>query len=203
MCSNIKIILLTSLKKFKKQCEGIAAIEFALLLPVMILVFFGMVEGSDALTVSRRLSNATNSIADLIGREPQISKGEVDDVMIGITRILEPTDTSSLVVNLVSVEVDPSDPNKLIVHWSRANNKTVPYPAGSQYTGVKDISTLKDPNTLIIVEVGYTYQSGLTNLVFDNPIDFEYSAKRWPRRSTRVQLCDNIENDGSYSGCTT
>lgn len=187
-----------------RKKDGIAATEFALLLPIMILLFFGMVEGSDALTVSRRLSNATNSIADLAARQAEISQAEIDDIMIGVTRQLEPTDVSQLSIKLVSVEIDPQDSNSLIVHWSRDNEQGEPYAPGSIYNGVDDITTLRAPNTLIVVEVDYTYASGLTNFVFDNPIDFAYKAKRWPRLTSRTQICDNYNDQlNDYENCTS
>ena len=199
----IKNMISVQTKRLIKCASGIAATEFALLLPVMTLLFFGMVEGSDAMTVSRRISNAANSMADLVGREPQVSYAEVDDVMVGVKRLLEPTDTSTLTMRLVSVEVDPDDGDQLIVHWSRDQNGDEPYAPGAVYTNISDIETLKSPMTMVVVEMNYEYVSNLTDVVFDNPIQFDYFAKRWPRKSTRVNLCEEKDNDGVYSNCTS
>ena len=68
--------------------SGLAATEFAVLLPVMILIFFGMLEGSDNLTVSRRLAHTANTVGDLAARERTIPYSQLTDLMAGARRLL-------------------------------------------------------------------------------------------------------------------
>lgn len=177
---------------------GVAATEFALILPMTLLLFFGMLEGSDLLMASRRLSHASNSLADLVAQSPEITFAELSDVMIGVRRELEPSDTSSLTMNVISVIKDPADPNKVVVHWSRDQDGGTPYSAGSQYTKLESTESVSSVASLIVVEFTYTYESGLTSKVFDRPYHFYRQTQRWPRVSARVQLC----NDSNPPNCT-
>jgi Flp pilus assembly pilin Flp len=186
------------LARWAKNRDGIAAVEFAMLIPVMALIFFGMLEGSDLLTVNRRLAHSANALADLASQEPEVDYDQVDDMILGARRLLEPTSISTLSFRLVSIVDDPDNPGNPIVHWSRDQDGGTPYAAGSSYNGLDSNTSLNSIASLIVVEVDYIYDSGLTAKVFDRPYTFSRNAKRWPRKSTRVQLC----NMASPAVCT-
>ena len=55
---------------FAKNEEGVAAVEFALILPIMLAAYMGVVELSQALNADRKMTRATSTIADLASRSP-------------------------------------------------------------------------------------------------------------------------------------
>lgn len=177
------------LSLFARCRSGIAATEFALVLPLMALIFFGMLEASDLLTVKRKVANAANSLADLVSQEPTIEAADISDSIIGVKRLLEPTDLSAFSVRVVSLVrgSDPDDP--VTVHWSIDQDGDEPYASGSVYEKLGDDTTVRNEASLLIVEMDYEYNSGFSGRVFTTPFDFSHTAKRWPRKSSRVQLC--------------
>lgn len=186
-------------RRFARARSGMAAVEFALILPIMATLFFGMLEASDLFTVNRRLANAANSLADLTAHEPTVTHAQLDDMIIGVTRILEPTDTSSVVMRVVSIQKGAVVAAQPTVHWSRDHLGGQPYAPGSTYTKLNDTLAMPANTSLIVVEIDYTYNSGLTGKVFSIPFEFEHQAKRWPRRSAKVQLCATADT----ATCTT
>ncbi len=171
--------------------SGVSSVEFALLVPITFLLFFGMLEGSDLLTVNRRIAHASNSLADLVSQEPEITHSQMTDIIVGVSRMMETTDNSTLEVKVVSVIRDPDNPDQAIVHWSRDQDGGEPYSPGSTYTGLDRPDVLNSMASLVVSELDYTYDSGLTSKVFRTPYVFHRDAKRMPRKSTRVQLCNN------------
>lgn len=188
---------------FATDRDGLAAVEFALILPMMVLMFFGMLEASDLFTVNRRLANASNSLVDLVAHEPTVTRAQVDDMIVGVTRILEPTDASTVVMRVVSIQKGADASAAPTVHWSRDRNGAEPYAAGSTYTGLEDNTTLNANSSLLVVEIEYTYQSGYAGRVFTIPFEFEHVSKRWPRKSPKVQLCTAHVPPAPATGCTT
>jgi Flp pilus assembly protein TadG len=184
---------------FAADRRGIAAVEFALLLPVMAVLFFGMLEASDLFTVNRRLASATNALVDLAAQEPSITVAEIDDLIVGVTRILEPSDTSTVTMKLISVTRGNSANSPVLVHWSRDEMGNTPYTAGQTYDKLADDESLKPGQSLVISEIGYHYDSGMTGYVISIPFDFSHRSARWPRKSNKVQLCQNANT----SSCTT
>ena len=178
---------------FAGDRRGIAATEFAMLLPTMVFLFFGMLEASDLFTVNRRLANASNSLVDLVAKEPTITVAELDDVIVGVTRMLEPTDTSTVRMKVVSLIKGSNVNDPPTVHWSRDETGSEPYTVGATYDKLDDNTTLLADSSLLVVEVDYHYESGMTGKVFALPFDFSHQAARWPRKSSRVQLCQTTD----------
>ncbi len=181
----------TSLLRGWRACRsGIAAMEFAFVAPVLILLFFGVVESADALARSRQVALAVNTLADLASQEKNLLTSDADDLFSGVAQIVDDSG-APMVIRLVSVITDPDgDP---IVHWSRDNNGGEPYAEGAAFNALPS-ATLIDPGASILVaEISYTYSSAISKMVIP-PINFENSASRWPRRSVRVQLCTSRLN---------
>lgn len=181
--------------------DGMAATEFALILPIMTTVFFGMLEVSDAMMANRRVVSAANALADLVTQEKKVTTGEVDDIFDGVTRILQPTDTSMVSMRLLSIELDEGDPDndgddRIVVEWSRDKDGNAPYAAGAEYDKLDDITIIKPDMSLVVAELTYQHTSGLTSRILGSPITFDRTASRWPRRATRVQLCN-----ADYTSC--
>lgn len=166
--------------------SGIAALEFALLAPIMIFLFFAIVEGSNALSVARRVSIAANTLADLASQESQLSDDQIDDLFTGVGQVIR---QGPIVANirLVSLILDP-DTEEVVVHWSYDNTGGQPYAPGSLYTDLADASLLDASSSLIVGEIDYSYAPPLTKALIPN-MTFSRLATRWPRRSARVQFC--------------
>ena len=178
-------------EQLRRNRSGMAATEFALLLPVLVVMFLGVVEGSDALSQSQRVGLAVNALADLAAQEEELLVSDVDDLFGGVAQIIG-DDESNMKIRLVSVIADP-DTGDLVVHWSRDNSGGEPYAVGSMYSALPP-SMLFDPNSSVVVaEISYQYTSLLTHYIIDT-INFEDMATRWPRQSLRAQLCTSPGN---------
>jgi Flp pilus assembly protein TadG len=182
-----------AIRAFARSNEAVAAVEFGLILPVMFLLFFGMMEASDLMTVKRRIANAANSLSDLVSHDPMITRSQVADSIIGVKRLLEPTNTSGLNIRVTSVLRGPSPGDPVTVHWSIDEDGATPYPAGQVFTKLTNNDMVNNVASLIVVEMDYTYVSELGGRVFTTPFTFDQMARRWPRKSPRVQLCTSSD----------
>jgi Flp pilus assembly protein TadG len=80
-----------ALDKCRRERRGVAAIEFAMIVPIMLAMFIGAVGLGQAITVDRRVTQVANSTADLVARaQKQISQTEIGDIMKVGGYILEP-----------------------------------------------------------------------------------------------------------------
>ncbi len=181
----------TFITAFAKDCRAMAATEFALLLPVLLVIFFGVVEGSDALSKSRRVTLAANTLADLAAQETDLLESAADSLFVGVEEIVD-ANGAAMDIRLVSVIFDDTDgdgtPDSPVVHWSYDNAGGEPYPAGTVYNDLSDPALLEIDSSIVVAEVIYPYTSSLTHYFISN-ITFDRDAARWPRRSLRVQLC--------------
>ncbi len=197
---NKKCLLRRSADGLRRDASGIAATEFAMLLPVMVLLFFGMLETSDAFTVDRRVSQASNAIVDLVGQAEKTTPAEIDNIFTGAQRILEPNDISTLDFRLTSVIRYPSDPDKTVVQWSRDHSGGEPYAIGSEFALVDDEDILIPGVSVLVAEASYDFTSGISNRILGQPISFNKTTKRWPRLVSEVLLCPNNAPDCDAEG---
>jgi Flp pilus assembly pilin Flp len=175
-----------TIARFAREGRGLAAVEFALIAPIMILLFFGVVESSGALAASRKTLLASNTLADLVAQETQILKADLDDLFIGMEDVIDPRDID-VTFRVLSVTFDTAD-GKVKVDWSQDSTGAEPYAPGSEYTGSLEIALFDDTASLVIAETAYSYASPVSQKII-GAMTFDKAASRWPRRTARVRYC--------------
>ena len=105
-----------ALRNLAQDTRGMSAVEFALILPIMITMYIGAVEFSDALTVNRRVTAVASTAADLTAQAEQVTSGDVSDIFSAATSILAPYSTTPISIVLTSVVADGQ--NATTVEWS-------------------------------------------------------------------------------------
>jgi Flp pilus assembly protein TadG len=79
------------LRRWNGDTAGMAAVEFALIAPIMGVMFIGAVELSQAIIVDRRVTQIAASTADLVARaETSISQSDITDIMKAGSFIMAP-----------------------------------------------------------------------------------------------------------------
>jgi Flp pilus assembly protein TadG len=58
-----------------KDSRGVAALEFALVVPMMVLIFIGIYQISQVVRVSMKLSNVAVAVADLVAQQDSVTGG--------------------------------------------------------------------------------------------------------------------------------
>jgi len=96
------------LARYKKDERGIAAVEFALILPILIVLYFGTIELARILDANRKVTLFARTLGDLSGRadNPSPSSNDMATIAGAANAILRPLDASSLqiIVNSMGVE---------------------------------------------------------------------------------------------------
>ena len=111
----------------KKANDGVAAIEFALVLPILVLIFFGLVESANLLTADARLRAATAAAGDMIAQvdKVNIEQNDLDDAWLGAQEIIKPIPTTfagnpTFVIRVTVAKIRNNTTTiPLDVRWSR------------------------------------------------------------------------------------
>jgi hypothetical protein len=117
-------------KRFAGNRKGVAALEFALIAPMMFLLLFMSFELTDAVAANGRVERAAGSIADVIARDILVTDDEVADVLAAVAWIAYPTPAGQVRSRITSVFVDAD--GRASVVWSEGQGLD-PLPAGSPY----------------------------------------------------------------------
>ena len=141
--------------------EGVAAVEFALVMPVMLTMYLGSMELSQLINVDQRITTIAGTVGDLVAREDgSIGATTLTDYFTAATAILAPFATSSLKqsVTVVSVAADGVTTN---VIWSQGTNGATTATVGKPFTGSHPIPSamlnISKSNWIIVSDATYPY----------------------------------------------
>lgn len=168
-----------SLARLLRDRRGIAATEFALLIPAMLLLLYGTVEIGNALLLSRKITAATQTAADLVAQEKDMTTAKMTEIFTAINEIMRPFDTTGAGYVVTSIRRD-RETNTTRVMWSRAFGSGVAKAANSTITVPANmLPGLGD--TVVLTEVKYTYVPLLGDLIFQSSFTTGDSAYLRPR----------------------
>ncbi len=173
--------------------KGVAAVEFAMIVPIMFFLFVGAVEFSQALTVDRRVTQSASSTADLIARAPSqgMTTTQVDNELRIIEQLIEPYDLARLTVRIISVKANavPGNPGAVnyVVDWSRDNRGGTPFARNAPYTSIP-AGLLVAGESVIVAEASYNYIPLLFNYFIENAFNLEERFYLKPRNASCVHL---------------
>ena len=167
-------------------------IEFVLLLPLMLLIWGGIVEFANIHFAGRKVALATQSIADLIAQERSVTIAELTNLVDAGNAIMFPYPTDTMGYRMQSIAVDDDgniepDPTSWSFSSGQAQPGAAPIPAQAE-------SLLTTNDSTIYVRVTYTYEPvsvigalpGLSELI--SSITFTEEAFAKPRQINKIPL---------------
>ena len=175
--------MLKTAARFARSRRGMAAVEFALCAPAMILMFFGAIELSDALNCRWRVTRVASTCADLVAQSTAVSTADITNVFNAANSILYPYSTAQAQIVISSAVDDGHGGAK--VAWSRAQNAAARV-QGSAITVPAGLIVSGSGASVIFAEIRYTYAS-VTTQVLPSTITMTGSFYARPRRSLTVQ----------------
>lgn len=144
-----------------KDRRGVSAVEFALILPFLLLLYLGGVELSQAVTADRKVTAATSAVGDLVAQASQVSNGDLENIFNAASAILAPYNAGALEIIVSSVAVDGDGARVL---WSQGRN-AAGYEPGSAIAVPAGLTT--PDNTLIVAEAQYRYETTIGRIITD------------------------------------
>ncbi len=135
--------------------DGISAVEFALIAPLMLLIYFGCIELSLMMVLDRKVTSSTATLGDLTARASQISNADLDEIFQATRMIFEPNDITVARMRISSIY---DDSGTVKVAWSEGCSLAA-YSVDTIITVPANI--VPAGGTAIMAEIEYDYNSSL------------------------------------------
>ncbi|WP_026379883.1 TadE/TadG family type IV pilus assembly protein [Afifella pfennigii] len=181
------------LERYRRESGGVAAVEFALILPFLVALWLGTVELSQALSLDRRISEVTASVGDLVARSPALSENDIANIFDITRTAMSPYSTAPAGIVVSAVDID--EDGKAAIAWSRARGRLPARPEGADMTA-EIAEALRRPNSQVIVAEGsYAYRPTIGSAI-TGTMTLTERLFFVPRESEKVELCQD-----SQSGC--
>jgi Flp pilus assembly protein TadG len=151
------------LSEFVRDKRGVSAVEFAMLLPLMLTLYLGGVEVSQGISIDRKVTLTARTVADLVAQVATIDTAGVNAALGAATAIMAPYPDGNAKVTVSVVDIDANGNAK--VKWSSTKGGT----ARAVGSSVSLPSALNVPSTsLVWGEASYNYQPAIGYVVTGN-----------------------------------
>lgn len=172
------------LSVFKDNCQGVAAIEFAYLLPLLMMMTYGVVELSRAVMMHKRFQRAVALVGDLVAREEEIgtdattATAEMNGMMKAAEHVMTPYSTTTLKMGVTAIKspAPPGVASNTTVAWSFPYH-SYPVAAKNASKSMPAANMITAGNAAILVEAEYMYSPILTNLVPGFKMSYKWTDK--------------------------
>jgi Flp pilus assembly protein TadG len=104
------------LKAFIRNQSGVAALEFALIVPIMLGLYFMLNETANGMRAARKTTMVARIMADLATRPSNLSDADKNDIFASAAPILSPFPSNKGSYRLTSIRFDAT--GKGFVDWS-------------------------------------------------------------------------------------
>jgi Flp pilus assembly protein TadG len=140
-------------RRFAADRRGTSTVEFAVLLPLMLTMYFGSIQITDAISADRQITLVASTVAEITSQYTTVSSTDVTNILSAASAVLAPFPVANALVTLSSVTIDAN--GNATVAWSATLN-------GTQRSGtVTNLipASLLIPNTSVIWgEATYNYK---------------------------------------------
>jgi Flp pilus assembly protein TadG len=175
--------MLTRAGKFARNRDGLAAVEFALIAPVMIAMFYGAIELSSAVDCNARVTRVASTAADLVAQSTAVSTTDTTNVFNAANAILYPYAAGSAKIVISSLVDDGKGGAK--VAWSDPQN-TAARSVGSTVTVPSGLIVSGSGGSVILAEITYIYSPPISYFL-GGSVTLTESFYSKPRRSLTVK----------------
>ncbi|NJM30441.1 MAG: pilus assembly protein [Rhizobiales bacterium] len=109
------------LGKFARETRGVAAIEFALIVPFVILVYLGLFDLTTLITVNRKVTYSTSVVADLVTQNnTNVLQAQITDYYNAAEMVMDPVPMSDVRVEVYGYRLVAGAVNQI---WSVNNGQ--------------------------------------------------------------------------------
>lgn len=170
----------SKLRRFARDRKAVSAVEFAIVLPFMLLAYIGSAELGDGLAIQFKVAEAARTVADLASQYVSIDAPIMSGILGAPAKVVEPYPSANMIVTVS--EVTTNSQGQGVITWSQSLNGT-PHAVGAPVTLP---TTLQAANvSLIWGEVTYPYTPQL-GFVITGTVNIYQSTYFYPRLSSSV-----------------
>jgi len=170
--------------------SGLAAVEFAMIFPIMVVLYFGVVEFSSAIAVDRKATQVARTLSDLTSQSMTVADTDIKNFGEAAKAIMTPYPPSPLVSSITEVYIDKVS-GVARVQWSKGLTigptgdvsiaAAAPHNAGDVVT--LPLSLVAAKGTFVIwSEVSYRYVPTIGYFMAKTGIPFSDTAYTRPRQ---------------------
>jgi Flp pilus assembly protein TadG len=101
---------------FRRDLSGLSAVEFALLLPLMLTLYVTGNEISTAIAINRKVTILARTVTDLVSRSTTVSTNDMSGILAASAAVIAPYTPNSTQFTVSQIKIDSNGNQK--IDWS-------------------------------------------------------------------------------------
>ncbi|WP_235882854.1 TadE/TadG family type IV pilus assembly protein [Rhizobium rhizophilum] len=118
-----------TLCRLVRDRQGVGGVEFAIIAPMLIVLYLMAFELTMGLSVAKKTSLASSTVADLVARQEKVNKAFLTTMTDVSGAIFVPYPSNNLVIKVSGIKIDAAKAPK--VAWSWSTTGVAPYAVGT------------------------------------------------------------------------
>ena len=187
------------LQGFGRDARGVAAVEFALLVPFLMLVFLGVFEVTQIVRTQTKLAHAAGALAKIVAQQTASvtggTSGTLGDICSGVSQMMAPGPTSSVGSTIASVTTTITNGSTSVAEDWESDGSC---PTSVSAMGASTAKSLaaqyglipNSTDSAIIVKMSYVYKPAISYVIGSAVFTLTQTAFVRPRSGTTVS-CTN------------
>ena len=110
--------------RLARDRSAVSAVEFALILPLMLTLYLGGIQISEALSINRKVGHVTSTLADLVTQSKSLTDSEMSNILDASSSVMAPYSASPLTITVSEIHIDSNGTATVV--WSDARNTNAP-----------------------------------------------------------------------------
>jgi Flp pilus assembly protein TadG len=178
--------LVATLKRFRAEQRAVAAVEFALTVPLLLLLYVGSTELSEAITVDRHLTTVSGTTGDLVAQaKSTLSRSLLNDYFVASQKIMLPFSSTPLKQVISCISVDANGVTKVL--WSEVFNGGTARVVNATYPLPTEMIAISKGSYVIVSEASYIY-TPIVGTVFTANIPLYHENFYLPRFGDKITI---------------
>jgi Flp pilus assembly protein TadG len=171
--------------RLARREDGTAAVEFALVMPFLLLLYFGSMEASSLFTADKRIDSISATVGDLISqwdpKDGKIATATLNDYFAASTGLITPYSPTGVEIVVSFVEVKADGTTKVL--WSQGYGGGTAWTVNNAYTPLvvtSQMDQMARGGCIVAAETSYSYKP-LLGQVFTTALNLKHTNYVLPR----------------------
>ena len=131
--------------RFVRAKDGVGAVEFALIVPILLIIYLMSFEITVAISITRKATHASSDIADLVTQKSTVDRAFLSTMPNVAKATIAPYSSNGLTLKISGINIDATSVARIA--WSWQSTGGTPYAVGSTATIPSDLAI---PNSFVV-----------------------------------------------------
>ncbi|MCB9963377.1 MAG: pilus assembly protein [Rhodospirillales bacterium] len=171
--------IIKTIEYWVKDQVGVAAVEAALIFPVLLIMFIGLFDLGSGILASQKTIRASQVVVDLVTRSRVVNSGDIDEAINAGSLAYLPMSSENFGVDIVSIRFDEDSVPEIV--WRETRNMT---PQDDVFDAIESLA--EPGGGVVMVSAKYKFEPLFAGFVVDE-IDMNERAFGRGRRGAVVE----------------